>query len=213
MKTLSSLHRVPWLLGALLANLSAQVPEYTVVNLGDLGGGFSVATSINNRGQIVGAAGNGETLFATLFSGNGFNNVNLGGLEVNHFFSIANSISDSGEIVGDTFKSGRFRATKFSGSGAGNIDLGVIGGANSSNDAGIVIECVFSARRDRLATYPPFHTPPHATVWTKATALITLGVARRPGKARPSRQAPRWDRARRGPPRRGRGSHRRFPPG
>jgi probable HAF family extracellular repeat protein len=98
----------------------------------------SSASSINNAGQIVGAA---EVLVnglprshATLFSGPGLNNIDLGTL--GGTFSDARAINDAGQIVGRALLPGDLvaHATLFSLT-SDNIDLGTLGGTFSSASA------------------------------------------------------------------------------
>jgi probable HAF family extracellular repeat protein len=107
-------------------------PAYTVTNLGGLGGTYSDAIGINNLGQVVGwsETANRATAHATLFSGTGSGNLDLGSLSnISNNTSIAYAINDSGQIVGKAYgPSGSFQATLFSGTGSNNLNLGSIGG-------------------------------------------------------------------------------------
>ena len=109
----------------------------------------SSAQAINTAGRIVGYAANGTLgnagILATLFSGTGDNNINLGTLGGTD--SQATSINDTGavgQIVGHAkTSSGQTHATLFSGTGSDNTDLGTLGGDNSYaldiNNAGQVV--------------------------------------------------------------------------
>lgn len=92
----------------------------------------SVATSINDDGDIVGQAYNSTFANrATLFSGTGTGNTDLGTLGGNT--SYASCINAAGVIVGSAqTATGATHATRFSGTGSGNTDLGTLtGGVNS----------------------------------------------------------------------------------
>jgi probable HAF family extracellular repeat protein len=128
---------------AFLWPLCAQAEiRYEVIDLGTLGGDYSWAYSISDRGQIVGQATASDGHFrATLFDPTGAgNNIDLGTLGGDE--SDARSINDAGQIVGSAHSSqGVERAALFDPTGAGNnIDLGTLGGdesdARSINDAG-----------------------------------------------------------------------------
>ena len=124
---------------------------YNVIDLGTIGGEFSIAYSINNNGQIVGYATKnpsyvGATLFDPTGAGNNIDLGTLGGISV----SRANSINDNGQIVGAAYSSsGGERACLFDPTGAGNnIDLGTFDGggsfANSINDNGQIVGTTYS---------------------------------------------------------------------
>ena len=97
----------------------------------------SSAQAINTAGRIVGYAASGTLgnagILATLFSGTGDNNIDLGTLGGTD--SQATSINDMGaigQIVGHAKTStGQTHATLFSGTGTDNTDLGTLGGDNS----------------------------------------------------------------------------------
>lgn len=92
----------------------------------------SVASSINDDGDIVGQAYNsGFANRATLFSGTGTGNTDLGTLGGTS--SYASCINAAGVIVGSAqTATGATHATRFSGTGGGNTDLGTLtGGVNS----------------------------------------------------------------------------------
>ena len=88
--------------------------EYEIINLGS-----GLSYGINDRGQVVGRSGS----HATLFSGTGTWNIDLGTLSGTS--STAYDINNVGQIVGSARNAvGEDRATIFSGSGLGNIDVG-----------------------------------------------------------------------------------------
>jgi probable HAF family extracellular repeat protein len=120
-------------------------PSYTVKDLGNLGNSRnpnSAGQAINNSGQVVGRAMNAnDTSRATLFSGTGSNNKDLGSL-TGDLQSQARGINDAGAVVGvAVIPGGLSRATLFSGTGTGNVNLGFVLGPpvdteqNSSSEA------------------------------------------------------------------------------
>ncbi|HEY5707750.1 MAG TPA: PEP-CTERM sorting domain-containing protein [Terrimicrobiaceae bacterium] len=138
-----------WLL---FSTISLPAQSYMAINLGgflrrDGTAGESGALAINNSGQVVGYARielNGYVVGrATLFSGTGSENIDLGTLGGSA--SGANSISDAGQIVGQAELPGdrTYHATLFSGMGSGNTDLGTLGGSSSKalaiNNSGQIV--------------------------------------------------------------------------
>ena len=110
-----------WFLLAGAPVLCAQ--SYIVKDLGTLGGSLgSAADAINSSGQVVGYAftTNNAGLHATLFSGTGSNNTDLGGLAgAANNNGEAYGINDSGQILGHaTAPGGNVHATLFSGTGS-----------------------------------------------------------------------------------------------
>jgi len=124
----------------------AAPPRYEVVDLGTLPGWYvSVASSINDRGDIVGSVYAGAWCRAILFDASGSgNNIDLGTLGGN--LSLGPSINNNGKIVGYAKNASAFwRATLFHPSGIAieNLDLGTLGGnhsfAHSINDNGQIV--------------------------------------------------------------------------
>lgn len=73
--------------------------QYEIVDLGTLGGAYSIANGINDNGQIVGYSRiEGEEAYHAFLWANGVMN-DLGTLP-NHEYSSARSINNSGDIVG-----------------------------------------------------------------------------------------------------------------
>jgi probable HAF family extracellular repeat protein len=113
-----------------------QTTPWNNFDLGSLGGGTSLAYSINNNNQVVGYAYNSASRSrACLFDPpHGTNNIDLGTLGGKD--SIAYSINDSGLIVGQagytTAPPYYYHACFFDATGGGdNIDLGTFGGLSS----------------------------------------------------------------------------------
>jgi probable HAF family extracellular repeat protein len=122
----------------------------TQLDVGNPGNG-TAARAVNQSGQIVGnslfSMPDGDVRLATLFSGTGSGNTDLGVLNgpTDGYFSIAYAVNKTGAAVGHSVYSGLSgRATLFSG---GNVyDLGSLTTAanNSSyaysiNDAGVMV--------------------------------------------------------------------------
>lgn len=142
------------------AQLSAQ--NYTVTDLGTLGGNYSGAAAINNLGQVAGTSTNASNqTLATLFSGTGTGNINLGTLGGDT--SYATAINDNGTIVGYSYfdVSFIFHATQFSGTGNGNIDLAGPGAAsvpsfaNGINQSGTVVGYRFNGANANAVLFGP----------------------------------------------------------
>ena len=115
-----------WVLLIRVPILCAQT--YTVKDLGTLDGGdLSAAYGINNAGQVVGSTTGPGLYHATLFSGTGVNNTDLGTLGGSS--SVAFSINDAGQMVGEAsiITNNNTRATLFSGTGSNNTNLGNLG--------------------------------------------------------------------------------------
>lgn len=108
------------------------------------GGGYCVANSVNNSGQVVGAeAGtNMPNFHATLFSSSGGTNVDMGVL-AGYDRSQALAVNDLGQAVGYSKwvtprpHSEGWRATFFSTSGGAPIDLGTLSGTGHSRASDI----------------------------------------------------------------------------
>lgn len=97
----------------------------------------SSAQSINTKGRIVGYAASASLgsagILATLFSGTGTDNINLGTLGGTDSQATAiNDVGAIGQIVGHAkTPSDQTHATLFSGTGDNNTDLGTLGGDSS----------------------------------------------------------------------------------
>ncbi len=149
----------------------AQPPQYTLVNLGTLGGSTSGANGINASGQVVGISRTSGDTAERAFLWDGTAMTDLGTLGGD--FSIAVSINASGHAVGRSSMPGGappFRA--FLWNGTTMTDLGTLGGgfsiAIAINDSGQIVGS---------STLVPGNTPRHAFLWADGTMtdLGTLG--------------------------------------
>lgn len=81
-----------------LAATASGVTQYTITDLGALGGDWSAAKGINDHGQIVGCAETADGVkHAFLWQGGTMVNVGLPG----EYASCAHDINESGQVVGD----------------------------------------------------------------------------------------------------------------
>jgi probable HAF family extracellular repeat protein len=118
--------------------------QYTITDLGTLGGNYSCPGGINDSGQVVGwsyVAG-GSTNHAFLYSGNGPMQ-DLGTLDSTRVYSTALDINNNGQIVGWSW-SDSVSAHAFLCSGSSAMkDLGTLSGsdswASSINDSGQIV--------------------------------------------------------------------------
>lgn len=113
--------------------------DWSIKELGSLGGTYSVARAINDSGQVVGIDNNGS--FITGANGVGINYLDtLGGVGGPYVADI----NSSGQAVGHAFLSaGNYHAFITGANGVGTTDLGTLGGDYSQafgiNDSGQVV--------------------------------------------------------------------------
>jgi probable HAF family extracellular repeat protein len=129
------------------SDVSLQFLNYSVTDLGTLGGSDSVAYAINNAGQIVGgsATSSGSTTHAFLYSGGRM--IDLGGLGGAYPDSYAFAINEQGQVVGYAYNSAAssdapIHAFLYNGSTMTDLSS-VLGGtwsqAEGINDSGQVV--------------------------------------------------------------------------
>lgn len=135
------------LLGASLLALAAsphsyQPPKYAVKDLGTLGGSISIASGINERGQVVGTSltAGDASVRGFVSQGSELCPVDSLGGEV----AQATGISDAGQVVGLSQLTGSDAVHGFATkTGGGITDLGTLGGENSVasgvNGSGVVV--------------------------------------------------------------------------
>jgi probable HAF family extracellular repeat protein len=175
MKTLISNLRVSFavlLMIVVVSSLSA-AQQYTVTDLGTLGGPVSNAIAINDFGHVVGFASvsnNSDVQHAFVWTATaGMHDLGtVSGHDAD--FSYAESINNSGSIVGYSFaNAGPLRAFLWT-QGGGMRDLGTLGGttagASGINNLGQVVGD--SALAGDLAS--------HAFLWTAAGGMQDLGT-------------------------------------
>jgi probable HAF family extracellular repeat protein len=125
--------------GLICADRVSAALEYTITDLGTLGGAMSVAEGINNCGQVVGysALSNGD-LHAFLYSSGVMSDLGtLGGAS-----SQATAVNASGQVVG-VAATADSPEHAFVYSGGVMMDLGTLGGtlsgADGINDSGQIV--------------------------------------------------------------------------
>jgi probable HAF family extracellular repeat protein len=150
-----------------LEDQAAVRATYTVVDLGSLGGDFSVALDINARGQVVGQSETASGEFhAFLWEDGVMTDLGTLGADPSGFgFSYAIAINNQGEVVGQsTTPDGEFDS--FIWKHGTMTDLGPLGEVTDINSRGQVVGTTFGQRAFR---------------WEKGviTDLGTLGHASR----------------------------------
>ena len=116
----------------LFYSLQASAVDYTVTDLGTLGGGQSEAYGINNSNQVVGSSYDGSNRGRAFYweANNGMTDIGtLGGGSTSAY-----GINDSGQVVGLSpwpTSSDNYHAFIWQ-SGSGMLDLGTLGGSHSA---------------------------------------------------------------------------------
>ncbi|NBQ70249.1 MAG: hypothetical protein EBU46_16010, partial [Nitrosomonadaceae bacterium] len=136
----------------LAATSTALIPaithaDWSIMELGNLGGGTSHAYDINDSGQVVGWSDTASGDASAFITGpNGIGIINLGSLGGDiRDHSGAYGINDSGQVVGDSRSADRSGIHAFIAgpNGVGMTDLGTLGGnfshAYDINDSGQVV--------------------------------------------------------------------------
>ena len=123
-----------FLLCAVISPAYANDIEFTVTDLGTLGGPVSAANAISQNGIIVGyATPNATTNHPFLWQGDGPMQ-DLGLLDpVNGVVGVANSVNSKGQVVGDSDSAGPGEPTHafLYNAGGSLVDLGTLGGQSS----------------------------------------------------------------------------------
>ena len=139
------------LVGLATGGRAAPTPQFTIVNLGTLGGTDSSAVDINAAGQVVGssttATGERHAFIWTTAGGM----VDLGTLGGQPSYAFA--INSVGQVVGQSATaSGEAHAFSWTQAG-GMVDLGTLGGTGSSaadvNDVGQVVGFIRTANGEQ----------------------------------------------------------------
>ncbi|MHB8256939.1 MAG: lipase/acyltransferase domain-containing protein [Acidiferrobacterales bacterium] len=108
--------------------------EYTVTDLGTLGGTVSYAFGINNNGQVVGYAFTADNATAHAFLYSNGTMTDLGAL--GGTWSQASGINNSGQVVGGAYTDGAYRHAVLYSNGT-MTDLGTLPGSTDSFAIGI----------------------------------------------------------------------------
>ncbi|HEG43965.1 MAG TPA: DUF3466 family protein, partial [Phycisphaerales bacterium] len=123
-----------------IANIASAEVQYTITDLGTLGGTYSFAYGINDSGQVVGdSGGSGTGTHAFLYDDGVMTDLGtLGGTTSSAF-----SINNSGQIVGRSKTTGNSATHPILYNGGVMTDLGTLGGTHSNatdiNDSGQVV--------------------------------------------------------------------------
>ncbi len=180
---MNHIRHVVFALGAILAlaaSFGPQAPRaaaatsYSITELGTFGGDGSVASGINDAGQVVGTAHTASGFHAFLWSASsGMQDLGTFG---GTLYSLAEGSNDAGQVVGqsDTDTTlGISHAFLWSAS-SGMQDLGTFAGSYSSaagiNDAGQVV-----GQSDTASGYS------HAFLWSANSGMQDLGTLGRSG--------------------------------
>ena len=125
MRTLNVALAVAFVLSAVAENAWGVI-QYTVTDLGDLGGGASLAYGINAGGQVVGKSLTaGDSYHAFLYNGGTMTDIGtLGGIGD----SVAYGINSAGQIVGQSCTVSGLANNAFFYSAGRMTDLGTLGG-------------------------------------------------------------------------------------
>lgn len=155
---------------ALALSHPALAQSWSITDLGTLGGATSVATAINNLGQVVGQADTATGSRAFLYtSGAGMRDLGTFGGD----YSYATGINDKGQVVGGAFTSGQAQVHAFVYSnGGGMLDLGaMLGGdyAIQSSAAGINAS-------GTIVGSTGLPGPGHAFAYSPSSGLQNLGA-------------------------------------
>lgn len=114
---------------ALAASPALAAVQYTVTELGSLGGSYTYASKINANGQVVGfanTAGGQDHAFITSANGQGMTDLGTWG----GIYSHASDVNDSGQVVGEYIDGNKQLRPFITGAnGTGMTDLGTLGGS------------------------------------------------------------------------------------
>jgi probable HAF family extracellular repeat protein len=126
-----------WLGSAMASDVGVR---YQVIDLGTLGGGYSVANSVNDAGQVVGSSANAQNRQCAYVYRNG-HMVALPSLSQPS--DTARSINSLGQVTGTSVNAlGYYRAVRWDPQASGEyqvVDLGTLEGTEESNSGGFDI--------------------------------------------------------------------------